>query len=139
VNQLGVVASKEADDVPPTTSITFPVDLPAIALSISVDLYRTLGRRHELISADLAGGERVHVAPNPSFPGFDRPHERMLGMTKMLGRVLVLRGIATPDVTAFQTEPEMNPRVAGFYAILANVLAGARYLNLIQVRALTHC
>lgn len=60
----------------------------------------------------------------------------MLGVMEVLGRVLILRRVAAADVAAFETEPQMNPGIARFHAILTNVLVGLRHVNLIRVFAL---
>jgi hypothetical protein len=54
---------------------------------------------------------------------------------KMLRRVLVLGGIATPHVAARQTEPQMQPGIAGFEAFLATFLTAMRNLDLTQMCA----
>jgi hypothetical protein len=43
----------------------------------------------------------------------------MMRLVKVLRRVLVLRRIATPDVSAAEAQPEVNPLVAELEAILA--------------------
>jgi hypothetical protein len=59
---------------------------------------------------------------------------------EVLGGVLVLRGIAASDVSAFEAHPQVNPGVPGFYAVLANALVGLGKFDLIQVRAFPrHC
>jgi hypothetical protein len=45
----------------------------------------------------------------------------MLGRVKVLGGVRVGRVVATADVTAFETEPEVYPLVADLEAFLAAV------------------
>ncbi len=49
----------------------------------------------------------------------------MLCAVEVLGGVLILRRIATADVTALQTEAQMHPCVAGFDVVFANVLIGS--------------
>ncbi len=55
---------------------------------------------------------------------------------KMLGGVLVLRRVATADVSADEAHPEMHPPVSCFEALFA--AAGARFdiLNLIEMGAI---
>jgi hypothetical protein len=88
---------------------------------------------NEVVSADLPGREFVDITPNPGFSGFNRAHERVLGMMKMLGGVLVFRRITAADIAALQTQPQMNPGVAHLYAFFARVVAGAGELDLIEV------
>ena len=44
----------------------------------------------------------IHVTPAPILSRLERSHNRMMGPVEMLGRVLVLRGIAAAHVTARQ-------------------------------------
>jgi hypothetical protein len=64
----------------------------------------------------------------------------VLAPVEVLRGVLVFRGIAAADVSAFEAHPQMNPRVPGFYAIFANALVGLGKFDLIEVRAFPrHC
>lgn len=56
-------------------------------------------------------------------------------MVKMFGGVLVLGGIAASCVSANHAHPQMHPGVAGFDAVLANVLIGGCNFDLIQMFA----
>ena len=60
----------------------------------------------------------------------------MLGVMKVLGRVLVLRRVAAADVAAFETKAQMNPCVARLHAIFADVLVGLRHVDFIRMFAL---
>ena len=54
----------------------------------------------------------------------------------MRGRVLVLRLVATPDVTAFLAHPEVHPRVAHLEALVAaGGIARRHRFDVIEVRA----
>ena len=77
----------------------------------------------------------VHIAPEPIFAGFDGPHNRVLGSVKMLGSVLVLRGITATHVSANHAQAKMDPRVPLFQAFLASFAAGFHFLNFFDVRA----
>src|SRR4029453_14441562 len=55
----------------------------------------------------------------------------------VLGRVLVLRSIATTDVTAGQADSQVDPIVANPQAILAPPSAGIDRLNAIEMSAST--
>jgi hypothetical protein len=48
----------------------------------------------------------------------------MAGGMKMLGRILVLRIIATADMAACPANPQMNPGVFGFRTLFAAQQAG---------------
>jgi hypothetical protein len=56
----------------------------------------------------------VYVAPMPVFHRIQRFNDRVVGSLKMFGGVLVLRGVAAPDVPAGQAHSQMNPRVFRF-------------------------
>jgi hypothetical protein len=53
----------------------------------------------------------------------------------MFGCVFVFRGVATAHMSAGKTEPQVNPSVTQFHAILANVLIRCPDLNLVHVLA----
>jgi hypothetical protein len=53
----------------------------------------------------------------------------------MFGGVFVLGRIATSDVTASQTEAQVNPGVASPQTVFTPAFVRVRNLNLIQVRA----
>jgi hypothetical protein len=75
---------------------------------------RALGFEHNL----------VDIAPHPVFAGLDGLHDRVFGVVVMLGCVLVFRGIATADVTAFPANTEMYPGVAHLEALFAALTVG---------------
>jgi hypothetical protein len=54
---------------------------------------------------------------------------------KMLCGVLVLGGIATTYIFAFQAQPQVHPSVPEFDALFANVFLGVRDLDLIEMSA----
>jgi hypothetical protein len=84
----------------------------------------------------LARGDLIHIAPYPALAGLNRPHQRMTRRVKMLGRVLVLRGIAAAHASTLQAHPQVHPRIAHLDAFLANVLGRLRKFDLIQVSTL---
>src|SRR4029077_20131465 len=65
--------------------------------------------------------ELVAVAPAPILPRLEGSHDRVLGRTKMLGGMLVLRLVAAPDMPAGSTQTKMHPCVAGGEAFFAAV------------------
>jgi hypothetical protein len=77
----------------------------------------------------------IDVAPHPIFAGLNRTHERMLRMVEMLGCVLVFRRVATSRVATNQAHAKVNPGIAGFHAILADMLGGMREFDLIEMSA----
>jgi hypothetical protein len=77
----------------------------------------------------------IDVAPKPVFTRLDGFHDRVLRGAKMLGGVLVLRGIAAAHVAADLAKPQVHPSVAHFDALLADMNLGFEVANLIGVRA----
>ena len=64
----------------------------------------------------------------------------MPGVAKMLRSVFIFRGIATADVSAFQAQSQMDPRVPQFDAVLADVFLGTGNLDLVEMRTFSsHC
>lgn len=59
----------------------------------------------------------------------------MVIFVEVLGCVLILRRIATTDVSAAKAEAQVNPCVPCFYAVFANVLARGLDFDLIEVGA----
>jgi hypothetical protein len=57
---------------------------------------------------------------------------------KMFGRVLVLRGIAATDVSAGQTQAEVDPSVAHLQTFLTTVSMGLHIVDLVEVCAFGH-
>jgi hypothetical protein len=86
-----------------------------------------------VLGRDFAGFHFVHVAPDPGFTGFDGAHQRVLGVVEMLGRMFVLGRIATGGMSANKAHAQMDPGVAGFYAIFTDMFVGFSNLDLIEV------
>jgi hypothetical protein len=86
-------------------------------------------------SFEFHGLDFVHVAPGPCLAGLNRSHQGVLTTVEVLRGVLIFRRVAAADVSAFEAHPQVNPRVSGFYAVLANALVGLGKLDLIEVRA----
>src|ERR1051326_6546392 len=59
----------------------------------------------------------------------------MLRSMKVLGRVFVLRRVATSHVAAGHTQAKMNPGVADLHAVFTEVLIRSSDFDLIQVLA----
>lgn len=66
----------------------------------------------------------VDVAPEPAFAGFGRGHYGVIRRPEVPGGVLVGRRIATERDAAGLAGTQVNPRVAGFYALIALVRLG---------------
>jgi hypothetical protein len=64
--------------------------------------------------------EPVSITPTPVFPRFEALDDGVLGSLKMLGRVLVRRGVTATHVATGQTESQMHPAAAGLEAFLAS-------------------
>jgi hypothetical protein len=67
----------------------------------------------------LLEDQLVHITPDPIFAPLHRLDYGVFGSVKMLGGMLILRGIAAADVAAFQADPQMDPAVAHFHTLLA--------------------
>lgn len=52
---------------------------------------------------------------------------------KMLGGVLILRGVATANMSTFKAQSQVHPRVAHLHALFANVLIGGSNPDLIEM------
>jgi len=63
----------------------------------------------------------------------------MLGLMKVLGRVLVLRRVTTTDMAADEAFPQMNPGIAHFKALLAAFAAGFDLTNFFYMRTSCLC
>src|ERR1022692_613629 len=77
----------------------------------------------------------VHITPHPGFSRFDGPYQWMLGFVIVLGGMFVLGRVAEPDMSAFQAQPQVYPRVSQFDALLTNVNFGVRNLDLVEMSA----
>jgi hypothetical protein len=76
----------------------------------------------------------VDEAPQPVLTWLERLHDRVRCGVEVLRRVLVLRGIATPDVAANAAEPQMDPGVADLQALLTTLGRPWRNVaNLVEV------
>src|SRR5262249_32640982 len=77
----------------------------------------------------------VGKAPAPVFAGLERSHDRMLGVMKVLGRVLVLRRITAAHVPALHAQAKVHPSVVHLEALFAAVCAWADFANLTEMCA----
>jgi hypothetical protein len=99
-------------------------------------LYEAPPLRTGGLSLEFSGHGFVHVAPHPGLARLNRAHQRMLDGTKMLGRVLVLRGIATSDMPTNHAHAQVDPGVTYLHAVFTDVLIGFLDFDLIQMSAL---
>ena len=65
--------------------------------------------------------------------GFDRPNNRMPYFFEVLGRMFVLRRIATAHMTALHAQSQMHPAIAHLYALFADMRLGRLEFHLIEV------
>ena len=80
------------------------------------------------------GYDVIDIAPDPGLAWFDGADQGMFRRVEVPGGVLVLGGVATPYMSARQTEPEVYPGVARFETLLAALLSRMRYLDLVEMR-----
>jgi hypothetical protein len=79
----------------------------------------------------------VDVAPAPIFPGLERLNDRVIRLVEVLRGVLVFRAVATSDVSAGKTTPQVDPGIAHFKAFLAAFAAGFDvFVNFFEVFAI---
>ena len=77
----------------------------------------------------------IHVAPTPVLSGLERSHDWVLRLMEVFRCVLVLGGIATTNIAAFQAKAQVDPRVTHFQALFTTVTAWGDVANLFKVRA----
>lgn len=82
--------------------------------------------------------ELIDVAPAPILAGLKRLDDRMRGVMKVLGGVLVFRRIAAANVSALQAQSQVDPTVPHFQALLAAMSAWRDLPDLIKVRTRFH-
>jgi hypothetical protein len=56
----------------------------------------------------------VNKTPTPIFVGFKGLDNGMLGLLKMFGGVFIFGIVAAADVSAGETQTQVNPRIAHF-------------------------
>src|SRR5947199_10870923 len=76
----------------------------------------------------------VDVAPAPVLTRLGGLHDGVAARVEVFRRVLVLGGVATTDVAAGQTKPEMHPPVPGRQALFAALQVGRNRPDLLDVR-----
>ena len=84
----------------------------------------------------VLGEHLIDETIQPAFARFSRGDERMAADERMPARVTIRRRVAAEGGAARLTRAEMDPPVAGLYALLAVPAFGScDLLNLIHVRA----
>ena len=73
----------------------------------------------------------IDIAPAPAFRRIVTLDDRMPGGVKVRGGVTVWRIVAATDMTTFETEAQMYPRVPDSQTILTAIRAGCNLSNLI--------
>jgi hypothetical protein len=81
----------------------------------------------------LSQKDFVYVTPSPVLARLERLDDRVLGLMKVFGGVLVLGRITTTHMAADQTLPQVNPTIAHLEALFAAVAAGIDFANLFYV------
>jgi hypothetical protein len=87
------------------------------------------------LSCKLTGLDLVDITPDPGLSALNRAHDRMFRFVKVLGRMLILRRVATADLATNKTHAEVNPHVAHLNALLTLMLVRSPDFDLIQMRA----
>jgi hypothetical protein len=77
----------------------------------------------------------IYIAPAPVFSRFERLDDRMMNLVKVFCGVLVLRAVATSNVTAREAKAQMNPGVSHFEALFAAFAAGLHFFDFAEMRA----
>src|SRR5579884_2525738 len=80
----------------------------------------------------------IDVAPAPILAGLGGTYYGVFGGVEMLGRVLVFGRIAAAHMTADHAQPQVDPGVADFQALLAPAGMRVHIADLIHVRAAFH-
>src|SRR5260370_6355826 len=76
----------------------------------------------------------VDITPAPVLTRLGGLHDGVAGRVEVFRRVLVPGGVATADVAARQTEPQMHPLVPAGQALLAALRVGGHGPDLFDVR-----
>ena len=95
-------------------------------------LFRDIARFSLTIS--LNDFNLIYVTPHPTLSRLYRLYDRVLGGVKMLGRMLVFRGIAASHMTAFAAKTQMHPGIARFQAFLTTVRVWSNVPYMVQMR-----
>src|SRR5215831_686875 len=83
-------------------------------------------------------GDLIDIAPAPALGRIVTLDDRVPGAVKVLGRVLLRRGIATTDMPAAAAKAQVNPGRAGLETFLAAEGARGHLPDRAQMRAVAH-
>jgi hypothetical protein len=86
-------------------------------------------------SCKLTGFDFIHITPDPGLSRLDGAYQRMRGLMKVLGGVLVFRRVATACMSTNQAHAQVDPSVADLNAIFAYMLVRFSYFDLVKMRA----
>jgi hypothetical protein len=81
----------------------------------------------------LSQKDFVYVTPSPVLARLERPDDRVLGLMKVFGGVLVLGRITTTHVAADETLPQVNPPIPHLEALFAAITTGMHFANFFYV------
>src|SRR5438445_519188 len=98
-------------------------------------------RSDELALRGLLDEEIVRVAVPPALAGFERADHRVRCRPIVLRCVLIRRVVAASDVATLETEPKVDPAVAGgetFLATLRRIRAVVPRLTEVNAQRLRH-
>jgi hypothetical protein len=87
------------------------------------------------LCGDFAGDHFVDVAPDPVFSGLDRADDRVVAAVEVFGGVLILGRVAAAYLPARHAHSQVNPGVAEFDALFADVFVGGGDFDLIEMFA----
>jgi hypothetical protein len=92
--------------------------------------------RHYSVSLTISLNDfnLIYVTPHPTLSRFYRLYDRVLGSVKMLGRMLVFRGIAASHMTTFAAKTQMHPGITRFQAFLTTVRVWSNVPYMVQMR-----
>jgi hypothetical protein len=86
-------------------------------------------------SRKLTGLDFIHITPDPGLSRLDGAYQRMLGLMKVLGGVLIFGRVATAYMSTNQAHAQVDPSVANLDAIFAYMSVRFSYFDLVEMRA----
>jgi hypothetical protein len=76
----------------------------------------------------------IDVTPDPVLSRLEGLDHRVVGRVEMLGGVLILRIVTATDMSAGETEAQVDPGSANFQTVLTSIGARCDVLDLIKMR-----
>src|SRR2546428_5483525 len=80
----------------------------------------------------------IYITPAPALAWLDGADDWMVGFMEVLGRMFVLGGITASYVSAFQTQPQVDPGVSGLDAVFTDMLVSIGGFGFLNVSAVVH-